>query len=633
MQVSDVWEEVKEAAGLCDETVLYRTLTRAVELLANEGLFDPLLGTVDMYVDGGYYIALPRDVKTPLRINIDNNPSFFRNRLYEFQANTNGTNEGEEVGWQWHERGYSPIQDELKLPSKLSYQVNSDADVGKTCKVTGTDADGRLFSEELIGALASPTESTRVFQEVRSVQREETEDEAFLVADTGAIGRYYADEIQPEYRVIKLSKTGVAVRMLYRKHVFKLKAQDDIIPLHSPMAVIRAVEAVRLMLKSRYVDAQAVLMEAIRSISKEQDTRDEGQNLALGLEVTNAINRNISTNEAMIVADFYDMASEILGPLGRQKLFDRINDGIEILQNKAKWDSTLGWCDIWKADHCLNDSNRRNGCGDGYFVLPRFVKAVEALNFCGQPMMPRNQWFEYHLNGTGSRDRSSSGTWDDVGNTCIINFLPIDPDTKLTIPTQVLAVPEDSRDEDTVIRIYGFERKTDGTDVEVWRDGVKGWVCPCKTDEAYELPDGSPEFVKIDRIQREQSSNGFIRLIRSPIEDEDLLLGYWYPDELEPSYRLIKVPCCKSAKIRIRYRKRSGKISGLNDIVNIRSRVAIECILRSLAIRSSDIAAAGALEAQAAQYILEEQAASNPIQAGGLQFDPGTCPALTENIC
>lgn len=634
MQVKDIIEEAKEASGICDETILYRTITRAVELLSNEGLFDPLIGTLDFFVEGDYYISLPRDVKTPLRININNNPAFVRSRLYEFQPNTNGSNDGLEVGWQWHEKGYSPIQDTKKLPSVLKYQVTNAADEGKVCTVIGLDEDGREKKEFLYGKVADPAYCVTAFHEVRHVLREQTLSEALILSETGSVARYYGDETQPEYRVIKISQTGVAVRILYRKHSFKLTSPEDVIPLHSPMAVLRAVEAVRLMSKSKYEDAQACLADAVKFITKEQDTRDEGQSLSVNLEITNTINRNISTNDVLIVADIYDRAADIVGPVGRQKLFDRINDAIELLSHKSKWDSCLGWVDVWKACNCdsLYLTKPTGLCnGHGFFVLPRFVKTVEALNWCGEPTIPRNQWFEYHLNGPGSEKRSNCGTWTDFGTTCIINFLPLDPDTKRVSPTSIMAVPDSMLDEDHVIRAYGREWK-DGKEVEVWRGGEKGWLVPCKSDD-YTLPDGSPEFTHIDRFQRQSNSQGFIRIIGAPRPEgmDELLLAYLYPDELDPSYKIIQVQSCRSSKVRIRYRKRTSKISSLDDVINLRSRLAIEKALKSIVAK--DLNEAMLLEEQAVRILTDEQKASNPIVAGSLQFDRGTCPAVTENIC
>jgi hypothetical protein len=509
MRVSDIWEELVEATGTCDSAVNYRALTRAVELLATEGLFDPLVGTVDFIVDGGYLIALPRDVKTPLRLNINNNPSFARNRIFEFSPNAPGSVDGPEIGYQWHERSYSPVQDELKLPSKLKYDLVSASDIGKTLTIIGTDTAGRKRTETIIGAQVSHIQSKYAYAEVASVTREATEDETYLVADTGNIARYYPDEEQPEYRVIKLSQTGVAVRMLYRKHVFKLSAQTDIIPLHSAMAVIRAVEAVRLMQRQKHDEAAPILAEAVRMISKEQETRDEGTTLSSTLEVQTVTNTNINTNDVLIVADIYDKASDILGGIGRAKIFDRITDAVEVLQNKTQWDSTTGNADVCRAANMQSYEDRGKRSSYGYFVMPRYVDTVLAVNLGNMPAVPRNAWFEFHLNGPGSRNWMSCNDWQDCGRTPIVNGLP--RNGRRVMPVNVMAIPESPLDNGKIVTVYGIERLLNGREIEVYRNGTPGWNCPCQS-AGDTLPVDAPDFVRIDRITRE-ASTGFVRFV------------------------------------------------------------------------------------------------------------------------
>lgn len=635
MRVSDIWEEVKETTGTCDDAVNYRALTRAVELLANEGSFDPLLGTIDFYVENAFLIALPRDVKTPLRLNINNNPSFARNRIFEFAPNTNGSQDGSEVGWQWHERGYSVIQDETKLPSKLRYNVTVDKDVGRTITICGRDTAGRTRKETLAGATLDHPLTKYAYAEILSITRQATSDEAYLWAEGGSIGRYYPDEEQPEYRVIKLSQTGVAVRMLYRKHVFKLSSQYDIIPLHSAMAVIRAVEAVRLMQKQKFADAQPILAEAVRMIGKEQETRDEGATLASAIEVQTVTNTNILTNDVLLMADIYDRASEIIGTVGRNKVFDRTTDAIELLQNKTQWDSLICNADVCRAMNMQDEEHGGRASSYGFFVLPRYVDTVLAVNIGGEPASPRNRWFEFHLNGPGSRYWHSCDSWEDAGDVCTINGLPrerIAGRSRSVIPCRLLAVPDNALDVDKQIRAFGIERLADGTEVEVCRGGQKGYLLPQKIG-AYTFPGDAPQWVRIDRIHRGGTA-GFVKLIGKPTDaSADLTLGYYYPDEVSPRYRMIKVGGCgRHGRIRIRFRKRTYKISALTDTINLRSRLAIENALRAIMKQGDDPQTAAMHEAQAVQYLEEEQLARNPHGGGTLQFEPGMAPGDFMNI-
>lgn len=628
MRVSDIIDEVKEATGSCDSSNNFITLTRAIELLSAKGTFDPLLGTLDFFVDNAYLLALPRDVKTPLRLNINNNPSFARARIFEFMPNAPGSVDGPEVGWQWHERGYSPIQDETKLPSKLRYNVTDAADIGKTLKVTGLGVDGRLRKETLLGAMEDHLLTKYAYAEIRSVIREATEAEGNLWAETGTIGRYYPDEEEPSYRVIKISATGVAVRMLYRKHTFKITSLDDIIPLNSAMAVIRAAEAVRMMQEQKPEDGVALMQVASGMLMEEQQTRDEGASLGSALDVTTVTNTNIITNDLLIVADVYDKACEILGGVGRAKVFDRITDAIEALSNKTQWDSLLCNADVCRAANQQDEvhAGRRNY---GYFVLPRYVDAVLAVNVGSMPTTPRNRWFEYHLNGPGSYHWMLCDSFEDCGDTCIINGLPFDRTNRprRVSPCRLICVPDNNLDTDKIIRVFGVEKLADGTEVEVYRSNMKGYVIPQKIG-SYTFPDNAPKWVKIERIQR-NATMGFCKLIAKPVDTiiDDVTLGYYYPDELAPRYRMIRVAGCgNNQMIRVKFRKRTHKITALTDVINLRSRLAIENMVRAIMKQEGDPQNAAVNEQIAIGYLQEEQLARNPHSDGSLQFAPGLAP-------
>ncbi len=510
MIVSDIYEEVRELTGSAKEALNFRAITRAIEVLANKKLCDPLMGYLDFYVSGGYSIALPRECKAPIRVNINDNPSFPRSRLFEFTMNTAGSVEGEEVGWNWSDRLIVPVQDETKFPGKVAYTCDNSADVGKTAKIKGRDIDGIERTEVIVAAQAAPVESVYDYVSLTSVRRDATIGECFFSVNDISIARYDPDETFPSYRAIKLSKTGVAVRILFRRHSFAIKAMDDEVPVSSTMAVLQGLKAVRLMAEEKWDEAEKAITKAKEFLEDEQATLEMASDLSETLDAKTATDTNISTRDGFIVGDIYDDASEIFGPVGRGKVFDKITLAIEALINKGQWQSSIGMVDIWKSENVteVNSSGRK---GNGIFVLPRDVETILQLNLNGQPQRPKNGWHEFHLNGLGERSTSSFRSWHDEGEVVTINRLPRDATTHRTIPAYVVAVPDTALDNGTQVRIYGTEELADGTQVEVYRDGTVGWTCPC-TYGSYNPGNNAPKFVEITRIAK-SSSRAFIRLV------------------------------------------------------------------------------------------------------------------------
>lgn len=640
MRESDVHEEVAQILGKCgnDNTRIYRLVTRAVQRLATTGLFEPLIGYLDIAIDdGSYFVALPYDVKTVLRLNINNSPSFARSRIYEFAQNSEGTVEKGERGLQWADRGDSPIQSEAALPGAISCVCVASGDAGKIVKARFKDPAGIEWTEELTLSVSSPTQSDHEAAEIISVLNPlDLLGEIYLKCGNTNLARYYPFEIEPNYRVIKLSQTGVAVRVIYRKQFFKIQSADDFIPLNSEMAVILMCKAIQLQMDGKVADAQPFEEQAIKYLKDEQSTSSENEDLAASQEAQSAINANIFTRDSVICADVYDTASEIFGPVGRDKLFDKITSALEVLANKSQWDSMIGVVDIWKPCNCdfvefQNGTHR----GTGLFVLPRYVETILGLTYSSSPnaaddwlqkAMPRNQWCEFHLNGLHNRDCSPCGTWEELGETVIINLLNLDANRK-PIPRYLTAIPDDPLDEGVSVKVFGYD--TNGR--ELGEDSLPGFEVPCRRTDNYANGNIEP-IARLTRIVK-GASRGFIRLygyVNEPSStntETPLLLGYWYPDEVEPKYRLIRVPHCRETRIRIIYRKRTRRISSLFDPLHLRSRLAVENMMRSLQYQSKgDAQNAVMYETMAVNYLEEEQSANNPHDAQGLQWDETTIP-------
>lgn len=630
MLVEDIYEELKEATGICEETTIFRRLTHAIQLLANEGLFDPQIGYIDFTIDSGYYIALPRDVKTPLKINISNKPTFHRSRLYEFVPNTRGTQDGdEEVQWEWHNRGYAPIQDERHLPSKLRYKATVNADAGLTAEIIGITTEGEERKETLTAAvsLAECVPSTYTYQEVRSLTRLESQREMFLVTDDNfTASRYEPTDTCPEYRVIKLSATGIECRMMYRKHVFKIESQRDIIPVHSAMAVIYAVKVVQLLMEEKYTEAAALMGMAVEIIKKEQASREEGETLADKTEIQSAINRNIRTNDLLIVADVYDDASAIFGPVGQAKLIDRISDAVQALSAKAHWESTLGVIEVVKACN-IDTPQGPTGKGHGIFALPGIVGVPLAVNLSASPARPRNGWHEFHFNGSGEKWSTEAGWWEDYGTYPTINFLPRDESlrTKKVIPQKLVAVCTDARDEDVAINVSGAIQNDDGTMQRIIVDDHDYFTLPCKATQP--TPgDSDPLFGEITRITK-PATKGYIKIIAP--DADNLLLAWLEPKDREAAFRLVKTPFRGKTRIRIKFRRRDTILDSLDSIIFLRSRSALRLMMQAIKAEVTDPVAAEAFAMAAVKRLEDDQSTNYPHLATPPQFDTPVCPALT----
>lgn len=647
MLVSSIYDQVAEVTGLCDQTLNLQRLSRAVELLANSGLFDPLIGYLDFNNNDTNLVTLPREVKTVLRCNINRQPTFFRNRLFEFTLNGPGNNDGDEVGFAWHDRGDLPIQEERRLPGKLAYVCTKTTDVGKSIIIRGGDVDGNEIEETLTAkVLASATFGTKEFHKVTQVIRDQTDDVCLLycvgTATNQLVAQYYPDETLPTYRVIKLSKKVSNVRIMFRREVFEITSLNDVIPLHSKMAVIHATKAVCAYANDEYDKGDACLARAIKFIKDEQASRDEADAIAASLEIAPMGNYTINVRDSIVVADLYDVACDIFGFIGQPKIFDKITTAIEALRNKAHWDSCLGIVDVWTTWNTSTGdlfvpvaresyANPREGKGTGHFVLPRFVESVVSLNYLNAPAIARNRWFEFHPNGTGETNVASRGTWDDAGEVCVLRPFPLDPVTKKTIATKLVALPEDPADNGKEVCIFGVERLPDGREVEVYRNGQPGFRVPC-VHNAYDPGERSPAWVRIDRIKR-ACTNGFVRLTQTNGTVPGSEYGFWYPDEIEPKYRAIRTPFANCQRIRILYRIRSPKVSSLFQPIPLRSRLAIENMMRALKAQAiGDINSAMAFEQMAVGYLSEERINSTPSDAGTLAFDDTTMPGFTGNI-
>lgn len=597
MFVKDIYNDVKQVTGFTDQVLNFGRITDGVEVLSNKGQFDALLGYLDIGIQDGNIVTLPREVLVPIKVNVDNIPSFSRDRLYEFTLNGPGSST-ERSDFSWEDRGAVPTMVPLPSPTTLKAVTTSTFDNGKKIFIYGKDSSGVEISDTLILNNAITPTTTNVYASITRIYKETTIDKVLLKTVSNVLlSTYYPDENEPAYRQIRLSKTGVTAHLLIRRNVFRVTTMDDYIPVASKMALLIMIKALEAYRRSDFTTAQGLETQAVSLAVEDQKVRNSFIELAGISEVDTARNLNYNNADTIIVADIYDDVAKIVGKIGEPNIFSVITEAVGTLDNKSIWDGSEGIVDI-KTDQFY------------YLTLPRYVEVPIQINICGEPQEPRNKWFEFHLNGPGSNMPLCRG-WADVGET--VTFRDVN------YPQQLTAVPDLTSDVNTAIRVFGYYQ---GKRIMTLNGGTgkmeDGFPVTCNMSG---IPLATAQFV--DRIERitKAESNGFINLIGYDAgRNVSVPIGYYWPDETEPTYRRIKLSQ-SCAWIRMRYRRRSRKVTSLTDPLHMKSKTAIIMMVQALeAFKKPETLEAGkSFEAKALELANEAQMARNPNQTWSFQ--------------
>lgn len=153
MFVSQILEEVLEILGTTNEEKAFRKITQAVQTLMESGHWSQSTAEVDICTGwDGYSVTLPRGVDTPLAVNVDGSPVYFRNRLFQYHVNKGGMYNP--VSWAWDDRGFTATAMEILQPSQLVAIAELENDAGKTLRVLGTNGNNIALRSQLPNGVA-----------------------------------------------------------------------------------------------------------------------------------------------------------------------------------------------------------------------------------------------------------------------------------------------------------------------------------------------------------------------------------------------------------------------------------------------------------------------------------------------
>lgn len=285
----DVLSDVKRVLGGCDDDVAYANLNHAVEILASESDWNPLIGYLDVCVGCDRFITLPRQVGTVLTVNIGGSPSLGHDHWFKFHLNGPGISCRETCDYHWYDNlpvatFRDPPSTGLRLATDL--EVSEDGDI--PFRVFGYDADGVwIRSEEdgvmvdgfLVPTVFGSSDPSLTAPAVRYVTRISKPVTAGIISlytvdadgDTvQKIGEYFPEEKEPSYRRIQLSASCTWARVMFRKNVITLSAADDLIPLHSKVAITLMVKALKKWEEDRLEEGNAYQAKAIKLLETKQ---------------------------------------------------------------------------------------------------------------------------------------------------------------------------------------------------------------------------------------------------------------------------------------------------------------------------------------------------------------------------
>lgn len=262
LTVAEIFDDAKEIFGHCLEPKLFRKITDAVQLLANKGEIDPLVGFVDLCVDG-QCITLPREIETVLALNIGGHPSLGRDELFSFHLNGPGDTWTPCFDYTWVNSGGFPTYRDLPCPGKLVAFLDNSADNGKKIRVFGYDDQNRPLRTKVgnswedgylvptVFGYALPEEGAPVISRITDIVKDKTVANVRLSSFDNSsssgtlLGVFEPDETKPRYRRIKINRNCQWVRICFRRRTLDVASVNDRIYLHSRLALVLAMRAVK----------------------------------------------------------------------------------------------------------------------------------------------------------------------------------------------------------------------------------------------------------------------------------------------------------------------------------------------------------------------------------------------------
>ncbi len=300
----------------------------------------------------------------------------------------------------------------------------------------------------------------------------------------------------------------------------------------------------------------------------------------------------------------------ILGVGDRATIIEYINRGLDLAVYTANYNVWLATLDVC-SDEC------------GLVTLPSFVGTVLQVNVGGWPTIFRNDWFNFHVNGPGDQCGPSIGFSNDN------MWSPIFQDLKEW--SVVVALCEDATDGNgskTMI-VQGETMDAQGNikdaiTIPTTGASTRGVNIPLLAGVA-NTDSATPTWFRSVTQVTKPVTRGYVKLIAFPIRQMALAttLGYYAPNETNPTYRRIRVGQ-KCKWVRIRYRRSSITLVEDYDLVPIASYQAMLDLIKAVSLSDAgNVAGSEAYLAKAVRLLNQIQSIESGTTFSPMQVEPG----------
>lgn len=297
--VADILPATQRAIGTCEEPVLLEAINAAVEILCTEADWDPTRGFVDIVTGEdanlntgtNWCLTLPDEVETILAINPGGRPAQGHDMWFQFHLNGPGSGcqndcDRQTCDFDWLDRGQFPIITDPDPATPFAVSVTMDAadQTAGFVRVFGYDSSGNWIttveSSVTVDGFLVPVDGTvnpdaPLLTRITRVQKSVTLYAVQLYVNVAAaattlLGHYRPYETNPQYRRVRLSRGCTWARVAYKKRFFNLVRTSDLIPLHSPRAVVLMCQALKKFDEDRLKEGQEYWQTAVALLMKKQ---------------------------------------------------------------------------------------------------------------------------------------------------------------------------------------------------------------------------------------------------------------------------------------------------------------------------------------------------------------------------